>query len=99
MYLLPREQRCDDISSWGDFVSSGSLEDLKRLQGGLKHGCNIKTITIGEDEKLAKSVRILNRIVRWHPGEGVIIEADPRHVEIAIVDAGAGSAKTLSPTG
>ena len=82
-----------------DFVSSGSLEDLKWLEGVLKSRYSIKTTTIGEDEKLAKEVRILNRIVRWHPGEGVTIEADPRRVEIAIVDTGVSNAKTLSSTG
>ena len=64
--------------------------------GSLKHRYAIKTATISEDETLAKEVRILNRTVKWHPGEGVAVEADPRHVEIAIVDTGAGNAKTLS---
>ena len=36
------------------FVSSGSLEDLKWLEGVLKNKYAIKTTTIGEDEKLAK---------------------------------------------
>ena len=46
-----------------------------------------------------KEVRILSRIVRWRPGEGVTIETYLRRVGIAIVDAGTGNAKTLSFTG
>ena len=83
----------------GDFVSSGCPEDLKWPEGVLKDKYSIKTTTVGEDGKLALEVRILNRIVRWHPGKGVTIEADPRHVEMIMKDAGTGDSRTLSSTG
>ena len=75
------------------------MEDLKWLDCILEQRYAIKTTTIGEYDIFAKEVTILNRIVRWHPGEGATIEADPRHVEIAIKDAGASGSKTLSSTG
>ena len=49
--------------------------------------------------KLAKGVRILRRTVRWHPGDGVANEVDPRHVATAVKEAGASGAKTLSSRG
>ena len=48
----------------GDFVSWGSLGNQNFLEGVLKGKYSIKTTAIGEDEKLAKRLRILNRIVR-----------------------------------
>ncbi len=82
-----------------DFVSSGAVADLKWLEGVLKARYSIKTTVIGEDNKLEKEVRILNKIVRWHPGRGVTVEADPRHVEILIKETGVENARTLSSTG
>ena len=41
-----------------DFVSSGSVEDLKLLEKVLSAKYSIKTTTIGEGEKLAKEVRV-----------------------------------------
>ena len=82
-----------------DFVSSGSVEDLKLLEKVLSAKYSIKTTTIGEGEKLAKEVRILNRIVRWRPGEGVTIEADPRHLEILVDSTGVKDERPLTTNG
>ena len=76
-----------------DFVSSGSVEDLKLLE---------KVLSAKYDrrgEKLAKEVRILNRIVRWRPGEGVTIEADPRHLDILVDSTGVKDERLLPTNG
>ena len=33
---------------------------------------------------MKKEVRVLNRIIRWHPGEGVTLEADPRRAQVLV---------------
>ena len=87
------------FSHGDDFVSSGSVEDLKLLEKVLSAKYSIKTTTIGEGEKLAKEVRILNRIVRWRPGEGVTIEADPGHLEILVDSTGVKDERPLTTNG
>ena len=82
-----------------DFVSSGSPENLKWFKSVLSSKYCIKTTVIGEDSKFEKQVRVLNRLVRWWPGEGVTIEADPRHVEILIESVEVQNEKTLKITG
>ena len=51
---------------------------------------------LGEDDDLAKVVRVLNPIVRWHPRKGITYEADPRHAEITCRDTGAEKLNTIS---
>ena len=82
-----------------DFVSSGSVEDLKLLEKVLSAKYSIKTTTIGEGEMLAKEVRILNRIARWRPGEGVTIAADPRRLEILVDSTGVKDERPLTTNG
>ena len=82
-----------------DFVSSGSPENLSWLKGVLGSKYCIKTTMIGEDIKYEKQVRVLNRLVKWWPGEGVTIEADPRHVEILIESVEVQNEKALKITG
>ena len=71
-----------------DFVSSGIFEDLEWLNTVLTKKYCLKTTVIGEQAKCKKHVRVLNRLVRWHPGIGVTNEADPRHVDILLKDTG-----------
>ena len=40
----------------------------------------VKTEVIGPGPKLNKQLRILNRLVTYKDGFGVVYEADPRHV-------------------
>ena len=82
-----------------DFVSSGSPEDLEWLRTVLNNKYCIKTTVIGEQGKLEKHVRVLNRLVRWHAGVGITVEADPRHVEVLLEETGAKDDKELSITG
>ena len=64
-----------------DFVASGELKDIQWMREELEAKYEIKVTIIGEAPDLAKEGRILNRIIRWHPGRGVSYEADPRHAE------------------
>ena len=82
-----------------DFVSSGSVEDLKLLEKVLSAKYSIKTTTIGEGEKLAKEVRILNQIVRWRPVEGVTIEVEHGHLEILVDSTGVKDERLLTTNG
>ena len=82
-----------------DFVSSGSPEDLKWFETVLRAKYCITTTFIGEDPKFEKQATVLNRLVRWQPGEGVTIEADPRHVEILIDSTEVQNERTLTVTG
>ena len=43
-----------------------------------------------------KEARILNRLIEYHNGIGVSMEADPRHCEALIRDTGAESLKAVS---
>ena len=67
--------------SWHDCVFAWWRLCFLRIRGKRKY--SIQTSTIGEGEKLAKEVRILNRIVRGGR-RGVTIEADPWHLEILV---------------
>ena len=57
-----------------DFLSSIERTKLERLWKGLKKKkFETKLIMIGEDDDMAKEARVLNRIVRWHPREGITV--------------------------
>ena len=98
--IFYHEQR--DIRTFAhgdDYVSSGSPDNIQWLKNMLSKKYAIKTTIIGEDEKYAKEVRIQNRIVRWHPGEGVTIEADPRHAQLLIRNTGVENKKVVTTPG
>ena len=67
-----------------------------QLCKGLKKKFETKMIMMREDDDMAKEARVLNRIVTWHPREGITYEADPRHAEIISRDTGAENFKTIS---
>ncbi len=71
-----------------DFVTSGDPDQVKWLEGKLMDKYAITTTYVGDYPGMAREARILNRIIRLHPGQGITIEADPRHVEIMVKDAG-----------
>ena len=79
-----------------DFVASGDQRDILWMKAQLEVKYKITTTIMGEDASLAKEGRILNRIIRWHPGRGVSHEADPRHVEAIIEATGAKDMKTVT---
>ncbi len=53
---------------------------------------------LGSGKEDDKSVRILNRIIRW-THQGIRVEADPRHVEILIKETGLGEANIVVTPG
>ena len=79
-----------------NFVSTGSEEDLEYFDQGLKTLYQIKTLVIGHAVDLDEEVRVLNRIVRWHPGQGARLSADPRHAEVRVGDLDGPSGRSVS---
>ena len=83
-----------------DFTALGTDVGLNLYKKGMTDTSESKIKgRLGMEKHDMKEMRVLNRIVRWHPGDGVAIEADPRHVEIAVIGARTLNAKKLSPTG
>ena len=80
--IVAHEQRNIRTCVHGDdFVSSGTPENLKWLQDKLEAKYEISTKVIGEREDLGKSVKILNRTLKWIKGVGIQYEADHKHAE------------------
>ena len=85
VFVQARDQRYRDTCAGGDdFVSAGTESYLEWLDQALKRKYAIKTTVIGEAKHLKKELRVINRILRWHVGKGVTLEADPRHAQILI---------------
>ena len=78
-----------------DFVSSGTPENLKWLKDKLEAKYEISTKVIREREDLGKSMKILNRTLKWIKGVGIQYEADPKHAEKIIKQTGAKDMKGL----
>ena len=55
--------------------------------------------TLGPEKGDAKSVRSLNKLVRWVDGVGVELEADPRHAELIISELGLTEAIPVATPG
>jgi len=55
--------------------------------------------TLGPDPEDDKSVRTLNRLVRYIDGYGVELEADPRHAELIISELGMDAARPVGTPG
>ena len=81
-----------------DFVSSCERSELEWLCRSLQT-FETKIKMMGVDDDLDEEARVLNRIVRWHPRQGIAREADPRHAEIISRKTGAGELKTIFNTG
>ena len=54
---------------------------------------------LGEDKKDDKSVSILNRVLEWVDGVGVMYEADQRHAEMMVKDLGLENSKPVVTPG
>ena len=67
-----------------DFVTAGRQEDLLWLDGVLKQKYDMKSQILGDRPGMHGEVRILNRTLRYIPGQGIEYEADARHSEILI---------------
>ena len=71
-----------------DFTILGTDNDLNFVIGAIKKEFEVKVRgRLGSGKEDDKSVRILNRIIRW-THSGIRVEADPRHVEILIKEMG-----------
>ena len=79
-----------------DFVSAGGRAELEWMREKLASKFEITTKMVGEDCDLLKDVKILNRRVRWVPGVGIEYEADHKHAEELIREAGVQGKKPLS---
>ena len=77
----------------GDDFVSRSPENVRWFVA-LSSKCCIKTR--GPQAREAREGA--NRVVRWRPGKGITIEADPRHSEILIESVEAQSGKALKIT-
>ena len=83
----------DDFTSLGDESSLDWLaEELKK-----KYELKVRAV-LGPDEKDAKTVRILNRVVSWTE-EGLVYEPDQRHSEIIVRALNLGKGNGVSTPG
>ena len=79
-----KDLRC--VVHGDDFVFSGTDDALDWVTECMHKSFLIKVVgRLGGDAGDLKEIRVLNRVLRWLPG-GVSYEADPRHVEMLILD-------------
>ena len=76
-----------------DFVAVGPEQHLKTTRKALEDKYKLKVEVLGLGEGQTNEIRILNKVVRMTK-EGVELEADPRHVELAIRELKLEGAKT-----
>ena len=82
-----------------DFTFAGNDEELNKCSTMMRDEYDIKVRgKLGPDKSDDKSITILNRCVTWTK-EGIIYEADPRHVEILVNELGLHEAKPSSTPG
>ena len=70
-----------------DFLGVGPEEHLKDLRKTLEDKYKLKVEMLGHSEGEKAEIKILNKIVR-ETKDGIELEADPRHVEIAVRELG-----------
>ena len=82
-----------------DFTVEGPPEALEQITVALQKVWLVKVrATLGPEATDDKEVSILNRIVRWTE-DSLLYEADPRHVEKLLKDAGLENCKSVSTPG
>ena len=82
-----------------DFTFAGKDEELEKCTTMMNTEYDIKVrAKLGPDKTDDKEVTILNRCVSWTKN-GIIYEADPRHVEILVNELGLHEAKPSSTPG
>ena len=82
-----------------DFTMEGPPEALKQITVALQKVWLVKVrATLGPEAGDDKEVSILNRIVRWAE-DALLYEADPRHVEKLLRDAGLENCKPVTTPG
>ena len=81
-----------------DFIGVGPEAQLQELKSKLEEKYKIKIERLGRGEGEKAEIRILNKVVR-ETAEGIELEADPRHVEIAIRELGIENCKAAATPG
>ena len=82
-----------------DFTALGTDEALDKYEKGLKDSFECKFRgRLGLDKSDLKEIRVLNRTVRI-VGDGLLYEADPRHVELLVKSMGLEGCKPVAPPG
>ena len=82
-----------------DYVSTGMPNQLDWMKNKLEQKYQVKTQLLGPGEHHQKEIKIFNRIVQWDGVQGILYEADPRHVELIIKDLQFGDAKIVVTPG
>ena len=92
----------DDVSCvvhGDDFTFEGPPDALKEVTAGLQKVWLVKVrATLGPEPEDDKEVSILNRVIRWAEGS-LLYEADPRHVEKLLKEAGLECCNALNAPG
>ena len=88
MHLQAREKCINTYVHGDDFVSSGSLGSLKWMEDQLEQRYAITTTIIGGEPGMRRTVSVLNRSLEWVPGQGIVLEADRRHVKMIVEESG-----------
>ena len=93
------ERQISTVVHGDDFTSMGLGDDLTWLETTMATHFEIKIRgRLGEDCKGPQQIRILNRIVTLTP-EGLMYEADPRHVDLLSKSMGLTSANAVATPG
>ena len=82
-----------------DYVSIGTLDQLKWPQTQLEKSYQVKTHILGPKEGQLQQVKIFNRVVTWDDTRGIGYEADPRHIEIVKQQLHLEEAKVVTTLG
>ena len=81
-----------------DYVSVGKEQDLMWMKQEVEKRYKLKTQILGPGQHEEQQVRVLNRVLTWTK-DGILYEADPRHVEILIKELGLTNAKSVCTPG
>ena len=81
-----------------DFIGVGPDEHLTSLRSTLEGKYKLKVEVLGRKSGEKSEIKILKKIVRETDG-GIELEADPRHVELAIRELGIDNCKAAATPG
>ena len=80
-----------------DFVFLGRDKQLDEVKAEMESRFLIKCLgRLGGEKGDIQEIRVLNRVIRWTP-QGLLYEADPRHVEILLQQGGANLRAVSTP--
>ena len=82
-----------------DYVSAGMEKDSNWMRQCLEQKYQVKTQTLGPSKEHMKQIKVLNRVITWACGKGLIYEVDPRHVEIILQQLDSEQAKAVATPG